>query len=82
MRQGGKCAITGWDLTMILGHGVVPTNVSIDRINPSNGYVDGNVQLVCRSVNIAKSDLSMDSFIQLCRSVVEMEYGKNTRLAA
>ncbi len=73
--QGGKCALTGWDMTMELGRGVVPTNCSLDRIDSSEGYVVGNVQLVCRAANVAKSDLTTKDFITLCRSVVEAHNG-------
>lgn len=72
--QGGKCALTGWDMTMELGRGTVHTNCSIDRVNASFGYIVGNVQLVCRAANVAKSSLSEDEFIVLCRSVVEARH--------
>lgn len=68
--QGGRCALTGWDMTMELGRGVVPTNCSIDRIDPKNGYEVGNVQLVCRVANVAKSDMTQSDFLAMCRSVV------------
>jgi hypothetical protein len=68
--QGGNCAITGWPMTMELANGVVQTNCSIDRIDSSKGYVVGNVQLVCRAVNVAKSALSMSDFLNLCKAVV------------
>jgi hypothetical protein len=80
--QNGMCAITGWPLTMSLGSGVVSTNASIDRIDSSIGYISGNVQLVCRAANIAKSNLSMEVFISLCRAAAEVDNGKNSRLAA
>ena len=67
--QKGKCALTGWDMTMELGKGSVPTNFSIDRINSDIGYEVGNVQLVCRAANVAKSNLSLSDFLLLCRSV-------------
>jgi len=70
--QGGKCALTGWYMTMELGRGTVPTNCSLDRIDSSQGYEVGNVQLVCRAANVAKSDLSTNDFVALCRSVVEV----------
>jgi hypothetical protein len=73
--QGSKCALTGWDMTMELGRGTVSTNCSIDRIDSSRGYEVGNVQLVCRAANVAKSDLSMNDFVTLCRSVVEVHNG-------
>ncbi len=68
--QGGKCALTGWPMTMELANGIVQTNCSIDRIDSSRGYVVGNVQLVCRAVNIAKSALPVSDFLNLCKAVV------------
>lgn len=72
--QEGKCALTGWGMTMELGRGIVPTNCSLDRIDSSRGYEVGNVQLVCRAANVAKSDLSLNDFVALCRSVVEVHH--------
>ena len=50
-RQAGKCAVSGLEMTCILGD---IKSVSIDRIDSSKGYISGNVQLVCRWVNLAK----------------------------
>jgi len=60
---------------MTLGAGVIPTNASIDRIDSHQAYVVGNVQLVCRVSNVAKSDLSTDQFLALCAAVVEKSNG-------
>ena len=73
--QNGVCALTGWPMTMELANGVVPTNCSIDRIDSAQGYAVGNVQLVCRAANVAKSDLSADEFVKLCTAVVERANG-------
>jgi hypothetical protein len=69
--QEGRCALTGWPMTMELANGVVPTNCSLDRIDSKHGYIVGNVQLVCRSANVAKHDLPQVEFVKLCRAVVE-----------
>ena len=76
-KQNGKCALTGWGMTMVLGEGVIQTNCSIDRIDSSIGYVEGNIQLVCRIVNISKSNTSVDNFINLCKSVVDFNNKQN-----
>lgn len=76
-KQNGKCALTGWDMTMILGEGIVQTNCSIDRIDSSLGYIEGNIQLVCRIVNVSKNNTSIDNFINLCKSVVDFNNKKN-----
>lgn len=73
--QQGKCALTGWELTMELGKGNIPTNCSLDRIDSSKGYEPGNVQLVCRAANIAKNTLSVSDFLNLCKAVVEVNNG-------
>ena len=70
--QKGICAITGWPMTMELANGVVHTNCSIDRINSAEGYIVGNVQLVCRAANVAKNALSQNEFLSLCVAVVEL----------
>ena len=80
--QNGRCALTGWEMTRILGQGSIPTNASIDRINSNEGYTKYNVQLVCRCVNVAKSDLSLSEFVRMCRDVSEKANAENTRLAA
>ena len=69
--QQGLCALTGWPMTMELANGVVPTNCSLDRVDSGSGYVVGNVQLVCRAANVAKSDMSTADFVKMCRAVVE-----------
>lgn len=70
-KQEGKCALTGWDMTMILGQGIIQTNCSIDRIDSSVGYTEDNIQLVCRIVNISKSNMPLNDFVNLCKSVVD-----------
>lgn len=72
--QKGLCALTGWPMTMELANGVVPTNCSIDRVDSKKGYVVGNVQLVCRAANVAKSNMSTTDFVKLCRAIVEKSY--------
>lgn len=63
--QDGKCAISGISMTHIAGQGVIPTNISMDRIDNSVGYKKDNVQLTCRFINHAKMNMSMEEFIKL-----------------
>ncbi len=80
--QSGRCALSGIEMTRVLGRGIVQTNASIDRIDASKGYERGNVQLVCRSVNVMKMDMSQSEFLALCRSIVEACDAKDPSLAA
>ena len=44
---------------------------SLDRIDPSIGYVDGNLQWVHQDVNFAKQSLTQEKFIKLCKLVAK-----------
>ena len=49
---------------------------SIDRIDSSLGYVEGNIQWVHKDVNKMKNNLSEDRMLELCRAIVEVADGK------
>ncbi len=68
--QNHKCAISGVGMTTITGEGSVNTNISIDRIDSALGYIKGNVQFVCRIVNIMKTNLNSDDFLEWCKTIV------------
>lgn len=74
-RQCGRCALTGKAMTLTVGHGVVRTNISVDRIDSKEGYTAQNVQLVCCIVNMMKSDLTDKEFVTYCQMVVRYAQG-------
>jgi hypothetical protein len=63
--QGKVCAITGLELD--------PADKwykpSLDRIDPSLGYTVDNIRIVAWIVNHARSDLTDDEFLTMCRFV-------------
>ena len=62
-RQGGKCALSGVNLTHHHdGNGHKEFNASIDRINEELGYTPDNIQLVAYRINIMRHTLSIDMF--------------------
>ncbi len=67
VHQDRKCALSnreiGWP-----ERGITAT-VSIDRIDSSEGYVYGNVQLVHKDVNFMKQQFSQDYFIEMCKDI-------------
>lgn len=70
--QDFKCALSGENLTCFLSTSKkFPTNVSIDKLDPSKGYELENIQLVCNIVNIMKWNSSKESFISWCKKVVK-----------
>lgn len=66
LKQDGKCAITGIQMTHDYtkerkeddSHIINKTNMSIDRIHNSKGYTKNNIQLVCAVVNRIKHDMN------------------------
>lgn len=51
-----------------------PIKASLDRIDPSKGYIKGNVEFVCYCVNVMKNDFTkeqMMNFINQIKSVIK-----------
>lgn len=69
-QQAGCCAISGVPMTHVAGSGRVSTNISIDRIDSSVGYVRGNVQFVCDIVNRMKQDMSQSELYSWCKKIL------------
>ena len=64
--QDFKCALTGWDIDAI---DVSLNTASLDRIDSSKGYIEGNIQWVHKMVNMSKQQYSQAEFINMCKSV-------------
>ena len=60
--QEGRCVYT--QETMLTGYGLRnhPMGVSVDRINPAQGYVPGNVVLCTTRANSIKQDMTLSEF--------------------
>lgn len=70
--QSYKCALSGLPVKFAetaSDHLRGETTASVDRIDPSKGYVVGNIQIVDKTVNYMKHTLSQKQFIFLCESV-------------
>ena len=65
IEQDFKCALTGWDIH------AMDTNspASLDRIDSSLGYIEGNLQWVTSKVNMMKQHYSQQDFIDVCCAV-------------
>jgi len=67
-KQQGKCYYSGIDITI---DGSDPdTNLTIDRIDNDQGYVQGNIALACMAVNTMKNKHSVTSFHEFCRRIL------------
>ena len=71
-RQNGCCAFTGDKLCFETGEKISKTTASLDRINSSIGYVEGNLQWVHKDVNMLKGRMKDDSLFRFCRRYGEV----------
>ena len=71
--QKGICPFTGWILNLPInckGHlEFKMNNASLDRIDNSIGYVEGNVRFVAYIANVARSTFSDVQLIEFCKVV-------------
>jgi len=67
--QSGICALTSREL--IWGsNGVQRDSLSLDRIEPSLGYVPGNIRLVTYQANMARGPYPDDELFAFCEAVL------------
>lgn len=69
LKQNRKCALSGEDIYFPKVNGEMGT-ASLDRIDSSKGYIQGNVQWVHKHINLMKNRLTQDRFIEMCKKVV------------
>ena len=68
--QNKRCVYSGQELCFKTSIRVNPIQTaSLDRIDSSKGYVEGNVQWVHKTINYMKRSLSDPDFIELCNLV-------------
>lgn len=67
-KQDRKCILSGQNI-LFSGYTDKEQTASIDRIDSSKGYIEGNVQLVHKDINIIKWDFTNEEFIRICRLV-------------
>ena len=80
--QNRCCALSGlplemkapWDNANRRYHNT--RTASLDRIDPTKGYVRGNLQWVHKEINHMKSDTAQSRFLELCQAVVRFR-GEN-----
>lgn len=66
-KQGGKCCISGVELTLELNH--TPYQASLDRIDNTKGYIEENVRFVALIYNYARNTFSDQEVIDFCKAV-------------
>lgn len=71
IEQDFKCALSGTPIQAM----ELSNNASLDRIDSSKGYVEGNVQWVLSEINMMKQQYSQERFIELCCAVADKVNG-------
>jgi hypothetical protein len=71
LKQKEKCALSGVALKFNTSLRIRDGTASLDRIDSSMGYVEGNVQWVHKVVNVMKQDLSDLEFVEWCKLISE-----------
>jgi hypothetical protein len=67
IKQDGKCYFTNLDIYLDLKE----KTASLDRLDNTKGYVEGNVAWVHKDINKMKGMFPADRFIELCNLVSE-----------
>lgn len=68
-QQKGRCIYSNVELTFPTSWNDSSYNASLDRIDSSKGYIEGNVQWVTKRVNSMKNDMTEKEFIELCKVI-------------
>ena len=71
LKQNKRCLLTGIVLSMGRGARSIGQTASLDRIDSSKGYVDGNVRWVHKDVNRMKWDMSDKIFFDWVKKISE-----------
>jgi len=69
LKQERKCALSGLELTFPRVNKDKNYTASVDRIDSSKGYVEGNVQWVHKMVNFMKNKYNNEVFIEMCKKI-------------
>ncbi len=76
LSQNEKCSLTGLPITLREGRSYGETSASLDRIDSSKGYIEGNIQWVHKDINRIKQAFSQEKFIEYCQLVVNHQNSK------
>lgn len=81
LKQNRKCALSG--VLIYFGSWKVGNEksgtASLDRIDSTRGYVEGNVQWVHKDVNNIKQDYSVEELVQYCKLILDYTNVKNEK---
>lgn len=71
--QNRRCALSGQVLIFPTGSKDRNYTCSLDRIDSSLGYIEGNVQWVHKDINMMKNKYNNEYFIQVCKNIAKFQ---------
>ena len=71
VKQNKKCALSGIPIGFAKAHEKLKETASLDRIDSSKGYVEGNVQWLHKHINMMKGSYDQNYFISLCEIITK-----------
>lgn len=69
LQQDRKCALSELELTFPKKSKDKTYTASLDRIDSSKGYIEGNVQWVHKDINKMKNDFNQKYFVNICKLI-------------
>jgi hypothetical protein len=69
LKQNRKCALSGLDLSFPTVSKDKSWTASLDRIDSSKGYIEGNIQWVHKDINMMKRTYDNQHFINMCKLI-------------
>jgi hypothetical protein len=79
LSQNKQCALSGQKLFFAKSHQKNVQTASLDRINSNLGYSTDNIQWLHKDINISKSTLEQNEFIDLCDKVIFFSENKKPK---
>jgi hypothetical protein len=80
LKQNKICALSGVSIVLGNRYKRLTTTASLDRMNSSLGYVEGNVQWVHKLINMMKRRLTNDEFLDWCKTIITYNENKSIRV--
>jgi len=82
LKQDRKCALSGRILVLETSTKITSNaTASLDRIDNTKGYIEGNVQWVHKNANWMKQDYTQEEYIEMCHDVSEYQKSIKSKLS-